>query len=216
MADRMAERQAAPATGSPPVRPSTIRATHDTARIALHDGKPQLPGWFWATLGCFSVLAVGFTALFFVAKPGAGPAAATSSGDVAAAAGSVAAGASDRGAPGIQVEQLAPPQRPAVLPKPAAPAVRARPVHAVKLARTASPRATNAPASDAPAAAAAADNDDNAERTTAGGYEDDPGDAPAAPAKAPAAKAAPAKGAGARAHAAAADDSKDDSSSDSP
>src|SRR6516164_1097749 len=115
MADRMAERQAAPATGSPPVRPSTRRTSHETARIALHSG-PHLPGWFWGTLGCFSVLAVGFTVLFFVAKPGAAPTtAAPSGGDVAAAAGSGVA-PSGATAPGIQVEQLAPPARPA-LPK---------------------------------------------------------------------------------------------------
>jgi hypothetical protein len=125
---------------------------HETARISLAtvNGSRELPGWFWGALGCFSVLVVGLSILFFVVRPGtaasAEPASAAPTGKMAAAAPSGAR---------IQVEPIASPPSPALQPLAAS---KPRPPRGVKIARSPGPSARRSP--DSPAAAGDGDKGD--------------------------------------------------------
>ena len=165
----MAERPTASPSGRrQPARAAqpSIEQNTDTARINLHGGRGAVPGWFWALLGCLSVLGVGLAGLFVVVKllpaHGAGIAAEASAGGPG--------GAMPGKGGGIQVEQLASPPSPALAPLP--PARPRLPPHALKVARSPSgarrgPDTAGSPASAAgepeeaaaPAAEPAADND---------------------------------------------------------
>jgi len=98
-----------------------------TARVAA-PGKPPLPNVFWGALGCVSVLGIGFTALFVLARPGTAPAPRPV---VSAPATAIAIPAQPGASPDIQ--PLAPPaaavEPPAAHLKPAA--------HPIKMARAA-------------------------------------------------------------------------------
>jgi hypothetical protein len=115
---------------------------HDTARISLAtvQGSRELPGWFWGALGCFSVLVIGLSILFFVVRPGA--AATGPSGSAAATIQGPTGGAP------IQVEPIASPPSPALQPLAAS---KPRQPRGVKIARSPGPTARRTP--DAPAAA---------------------------------------------------------------
>jgi hypothetical protein len=101
----------------------------ETARILLHGGRGAVPGWFWALLGCLTVLGVGFAGLFVVVRslPAPTTAAVTAPGGGATPPGGARGG-------GIQVEQLASPPAPALAPFPGP---KARPApRGVKVARS--------------------------------------------------------------------------------
>jgi hypothetical protein len=124
----MAERRTAGAPGTTPAPagpPGAPQGHHQTASVRALAAGAQVPNWFWVVLGCLSVLGVGFTVLFVVVRT---PATAVVRPATAPAAAPTAA------APGIQVEQLAPPSP----PRPAAPARKPAP-RVVKVARTSSP-----------------------------------------------------------------------------
>jgi hypothetical protein len=104
----------------------------ETARILLHGGRGAVPGWFWALLGCLTVLGVGFAGLFVVVRslPAPTTAAVTAPGGGATPPGGARGG-------GIQVEQLASPPAPALAPFPGP---KARPApRGVKVARSPGP-----------------------------------------------------------------------------
>jgi hypothetical protein len=134
----------------------------DTARISLHGGRGELPGWFWGVLGCLSVLAVGLSVLFLLVRsnPGLSP---LGAGPALAPAGSAApapaSGGLGRGSR-IQVEQLASPPSPALAPLPA-PKPKAPP-KGVKVAHSPTGKATR-PGEGATAGAAEESDDDEAE-----------------------------------------------------
>jgi hypothetical protein len=105
-------------------------AHETTARVAA-PGKPPLPNIFWGALGCVSVLAVGFTVLFFVARPespGVAPAtvAVQPARPLPVAAPQVAAPAPSPG-PSPDIQPLAPPAQAAPV-EPAHPKPAVRPI----------------------------------------------------------------------------------------
>src|SRR5206468_1451883 len=75
----MGDRPTGPRAPRPPMSPSASPAPPGSppqAGPATAARPAPLPPVFWGALGCVSVLGVGFTMLFLLARPGGGPAAA--------------------------------------------------------------------------------------------------------------------------------------------
>jgi hypothetical protein len=147
-----------------PASPQPV-AHETTARVA--PPKPPLPNLFWGALGCVSVLSVGFTILFLVARPGAAAGTLPAPVPLPPTATATPPPAPRGASPDIQ--PLAPPVAPpAPHGTPAdAPAAHAKPaVHPIKVARAPSgPDGTGAGAvkKKGPKAGADDQSDDSAD-----------------------------------------------------
>jgi hypothetical protein len=136
MGDRpTASKPAAPPVTQPPASASGSPhpvAHETTARVATQ--KTPLPSFFWGALGCVSVLTVGFTVLFVVARPGAAAVTLPPPVPLPPPAAVTAPPPPPRPSPDIQ--PMAPPAAPPAAPV-EAPAAHAKPVvvHPVKVAR---------------------------------------------------------------------------------
>ncbi|HXU03518.1 MAG TPA: hypothetical protein VN903_21280 [Polyangia bacterium] len=148
---------------------------HSTARVAplAQQGvrRGDLPGWFWGALGCLTVLVVGLSIVFILGQSGAvaptgapagsnaSTATPTATAAVAPSAPARAGGAQRAGAPGIQIEPMAPPPSAA---DHAPPPVRAK-IKPIKVAHSPAAARPAGTAKATAAAAAPAESDDDSD-----------------------------------------------------
>ena len=96
----------------------------------------ELPSIFWGALGCVSVLGVGFTVLFLVARPGSGASPAVVPSTAAPQPALVVPAPPVAARPSPDIQPLAPPPVAPVEAAPTPPAVHPKPVtHLIKVAR---------------------------------------------------------------------------------
>src|SRR5262245_7144677 len=114
----------APAAQAPDQRRLSTARVSTTQAAQAGARRSELPGWFWGALGFLTILVVGLSVVFFIGQTGpapspspaaasaspAAPAPAAAAAEAPAAAPAAPAPAAARaGAPGMHVEQMAPP-----------------------------------------------------------------------------------------------------------